>query len=129
MLFVNQQDGGVLPAMINACTLALMDAGVAMSDYVTAMTCGLFGSTPMLDLNLTEQSDLPYVTVAILPRTGGVPLLLLDTRMHKDRFDTMIRTCVEAADVLQDELDAAIRGRTAKLVEAAVASRRPKPPK
>lgn len=112
--------------MIHACTLALMDAGVAMSDYVTAMTCGLYGSTALLDLNVTEQMDLPYATVAILPRTGGVPLLQLDTRVHKDRFDTMMRTCVEAAEVLQSELDAAIRGRTAQLVEAAVASR-PRP--
>lgn len=127
VLYVHQQDGGVLPAMIHACTLALMDAGVAMSDCVTAMTCGLYGSTALLDLNVTEQMDLPYATVAILPRTGGVPLLQLDTRMHKDRFDTVIRTCVEAADVLQGELDAAIRGRTAQLVEAAMASRPSKP--
>lgn len=118
VLYVEQQDGGVLPAMINACTLALMDAGIPMSDYVTAMTCGLHGSTAMLDLNLTEQSDLPFVTVAILPRTGTVPLIQLDTRMHMDRFAAMVHVCVDAARVLRDELDSAVRGRTEQLAEA-----------
>lgn len=90
-----------------------------MADYVTALTCGLHDATPLLDLNLTEQSDLPFATVAVLPRTGKVPLLQLDTRMHVDRFDSMMHVCVEAAQVLRDELDAAMRGRTARLVEAA----------
>ena len=37
---VLQQDGSVLPTAINACTLALMDAGIPMIDYVTSLTCG-----------------------------------------------------------------------------------------
>ncbi|KAL4401683.1 Exosome non-catalytic core component [Malassezia pachydermatis] len=118
VVHVLQQDGGVLPAMINACTLALMDAGIPMADYVTALTCGLYGSTPLLDLNLTEQSDLPFITMAVLPRSGKVPLLQMDTRIHMDRFSAMVQVSVEAASVVRDELDVAMRGRTSHLVTA-----------
>ena len=53
VLYVEQQDGGVLPAMINACTLALMDAGIPMSDYVT---CLLYTSPSPRDV---EESRMP----------------------------------------------------------------------
>ncbi|PKI83288.1 Exosome non-catalytic core component [Malassezia vespertilionis] len=115
---VLQQDGGVLPTAINACTLALMDAGISMSDYVTALTCGLYGSTSLLDLNLAEQTDLPYVTMAILPRSERLPLLTLDTRLHIDRFDAMVGVSIEAAQVIRDAMDAAMRARTGKLLKA-----------
>lgn len=109
---------GVLPTAINACTLALMDAGIPMADYVTALTCGLYGSTPLLDLNLTEQSDLPFVTLAVQPRSGNVPLMLLDTRIHIERFSAMVGISVEASKVIRDEMDAAMRHRTEKLAHA-----------
>ena len=105
--------------MIHACTLALMDAGIPMSDYVCAMTCGLHGETAMLDLNRKGQTSLPFATVAVLPRSGQVPLMQLDTRIHMDRFSRMVDMCVEAAGVLRDELDTAMRARSARLVEAA----------
>lgn len=110
---------GVLPAMIHACTLALMDAGIPMSDYVCALTCGLHGETALLDLNQKEQTSLPFATVAVLPRSGQVPLMQLDTRIHMDRFAGMVDMCVEAAGVLRDELDTAMRARSDRLVEAA----------
>ncbi|WFD41992.1 Exosome non-catalytic core component [Malassezia psittaci] len=118
VVHVMQQDGGVLPAAINACTLALMDAGIPMSDYVAALTCGLYGSTPLLDLNLTEQSDLPFVTLAVQPRSGKVPLMLLDTRIHIDRFSAMVGISVDAASVIRDEMDTAMRHRTEQLAKA-----------
>ncbi|KAI3627295.1 SKI6 [Malassezia furfur] len=118
VVHVLQQDGGVLPTAINACTLALMDAGIPMADYVTALTCGLYGSTPLLDLNLTEQSDLPFVTLAVQPRSGNVPLMLLDTRIHIERFSAMVGISVEASKVIRDEMDAAMRHRTEKLAHA-----------
>jgi len=40
-LTVLQDDGGRLPACINAATLALVDAGVAMSDLLVACSAGM----------------------------------------------------------------------------------------
>ena len=49
-LHVLSQDGGMLAACTNAMTLALIDAGVSMYDYVAAMTAGLHDQTPLLDM-------------------------------------------------------------------------------
>ncbi|KAH9068230.1 ribosomal protein S5 domain 2-type protein [Lactarius deliciosus] len=59
---VLQQDGGVLPAAINATTVALINAGVPLTDYVCAITGGVHAAAPMLDLTALEESDLPHVT-------------------------------------------------------------------
>jgi len=41
-----QADGGVRPACINATTLALIDAGIAMEDYVCACGAGVARGAP-----------------------------------------------------------------------------------
>lgn len=67
---------GLLQACINAATMALIDAGIPMMDYVCACSAGCIDKEPVLDLNnLEEASDTPELTVAILPRTGKVTLL------------------------------------------------------
>src|ERR1700712_4122877 len=92
-LHVLSLDGSLLAALINASTLALIDAGIPMSDYLTSCTAGLTSSTtnstpqvktqsaipglnnlgadedvddPLLDLNGLEEQELPYLTVATL---------------------------------------------------------------
>lgn len=109
---------GILPSAINACTLALIDAGIPMQDYVTALSCGLYSSTVMLDLNAMEEADLPHLVLAAMPRTGRVPLLQLDTRVHVERCNNMVALAVEAARVISYEVDAAVRQRTGRLVDA-----------
>ena len=63
---------GVLQAAINATTLALIDAGIALFDYVVAVSAGLHSTSILLDLTNTEESDLPHLTVAVMPRSGKV---------------------------------------------------------
>ena len=46
-----QADGGVRAAAINATTLALIDAGVALSDLVCACSAGMIGTALLLDLS------------------------------------------------------------------------------
>ena len=76
---------GVLQTSINATTLALIDAGVPMSDYVAAITCGVFSTHTLLDLTLLEESDVPHLTLAVMPKTGKVTLVTMETRLHVDR--------------------------------------------
>lgn len=45
---VLQSDGGDKVAAINASTLALIDAGVPMSDFVCACAAGCIDGTPLL---------------------------------------------------------------------------------
>ncbi|SPO43757.1 probable exosome complex exonuclease rrp41 [Moesziomyces antarcticus] len=115
---VHQQDGGVLPAAINAATLALLDAGIAMHDFVAAVSCGIHSTAALLDLSNAEESDLPNVTVAVLPRTKQVTLASLETRLHVERFQQIFNLAIDAAQVLHNEMQLAVRDRTKTLVQA-----------
>jgi len=50
-IHVFQQDGGVLGSLINGITMACIDAGIAMYDYVSGISIGLYDTTPLLDVN------------------------------------------------------------------------------
>src|SRR5271154_372439 len=82
-----QQDGGLLQACINGTTLALASAGIPLLDFVCAVSSGVHITSPMLDLTLLEENDLPNMTVAVMPRTNRVTLVTLETRLHIDRFE------------------------------------------
>ncbi|TCD66515.1 Exosome non-catalytic core component [Steccherinum ochraceum] len=113
-----QQDGGLLPASINATTLALLTAGIPLTDYVTAMTCGVHSTTSLLDLTILEENDLPHLTVASLPRTGKVTLVTMETRLHAERVTECLKIAGEAGKILHKEMKKAVEARTQKLAQA-----------
>ncbi|KAH7102766.1 ribosomal protein S5 domain 2-type protein [Auriculariales sp. MPI-PUGE-AT-0066] len=117
-LHVLQQDGGVMQACVNATTLALINAGIAMSDYVCAISAGTFSVSPLLDLTAIEESDVPHLTLALLPRTGKVTLVTMDTRLHVERFEEIFRLAGDAAKFVHEEMRAAVRNTTRSLVKA-----------
>ena len=47
-LQIFQHDGGVLQCCINAATMALIDAGIPMIDYVCACSAGCIDKVPVL---------------------------------------------------------------------------------
>lgn len=112
------QDGGLLQACINATSLALASAGIALGDLVCAVSGGVHGTFPLLDLSALEEGDLPNVTVAIMPRSGKVTLVTLETRLHVDRFGEVFARACEAGRVIHTEMRRAVRTRTSKLVDA-----------
>eukprot|EP00967_Tisochrysis_lutea_P022545 scaffold25710_cov32-Tisochrysis_lutea.AAC.2 len=67
---VLESDGDVRAAAINATSLAMVDAGVAMEDLVCACSAGIAGSSTILDLNGQEAGGCAEMVVALLPRTG-----------------------------------------------------------
>ncbi|RSH90141.1 Exosome non-catalytic core component [Saitozyma podzolica] len=99
-IFINVQvisaDGGILPSSINATTLALIDAGISLLDYVTSVSIGLHLTQPLLDLSAPEENDLPTLVVASLPGSGKITLAQMETRLHVDRFEEMLLLGVEA---------------------------------
>lgn len=54
-VFVLQADGGYRSAAFNAVSLALMDAGIAMKDFLVATTAGLLQNVAVLDLIYQEE--------------------------------------------------------------------------
>jgi exosome complex component RRP41 len=115
---VLQQDGGLLQACINGTTLALANAGIPLLDFVCAVTGGVHSTSHMLDLTTLEENDIPHVTVAMMPRTGKVTLLTMETRLHVDRFEEIFRLTVSGGNAIHKEMKAAVRERTDVLVAA-----------
>lgn len=115
---VLQQDGGILQASINATTLALVGAGIPLYDLVCAVTGGVHSTSPMLDLTTLEETDIPHLTVAVMPKTGNVTLVTMETRLHVDRFGDIFRLACEAGQVIHKEMKRVVRGRTQRLVDA-----------
>ncbi|KAG9299574.1 hypothetical protein G9A89_020745 [Geosiphon pyriformis] len=105
-----QFDGGTIQICINAATMALIDAGVPVTDYVCACTAGLIDSTPVLDLNNTEELlDSPELTVAILPKSGKVTLLQMESRLHIDKFESVMNLGTEGCQAIYKIMDKSIR--------------------
>lgn len=115
---VLQQDGGLLQSCINGTTLALANAGIPLIDFVCAVTGGVHVTSPLLDLTLLEENDVPNVTVAMMPRTGKVTLVTMETRLHVDRFEDVFKLAREAGNVVHKEMKEAVKARTGILVTA-----------
>ena len=140
-LSVTSADGSLLSTCVNAISLALMDAGIALLEPLVAVSIGFYaggggsggteadtidadssssggGGTLLLDLNGTEESSLPNLTLGVMPRTGKISLLELETRLHLDRLNQAIRLGAEACGVLKSEMDAVVKSRTKRLAKA-----------
>ena len=113
-----QQDGGVLQTCINGTTLALINAGIPLLDFACAVSCGVHSTTPLLDLTLLEESDLPHTTIAMLPKTGRVILVTMETRLHVDRFGELLGSALEAGRIIHEEMQLAVDRRSRILVSA-----------
>lgn len=106
---VLQADGGVRAAAINAATLALINAGIPMRDFVVACAAGFLDGSPLLDLNFAEEgaggANMP---LAILPSTGAVAMMQLDSRVSASDFARLMelatRGCRAVHDILMNEV-------------------------
>lgn len=63
------------------------------------------GSTTLLDLTQQEEQSLPGCTVAVLPRSGKVTLVNLESRVGVGRFEEMLRWGVEGSKVVQGAME------------------------
>ncbi len=126
-LHVLAQDGSLLAACVNAATLALIDAGVPMVDYVAACTAGSTSSyagndesaDPLLDLNGTEEQELPFLTVGTLGAGEKVSVLVMETRVQIGRLEGMLAVGVDGCKQVREILDQVVRRRGKKLLRNA----------
>jgi exosome complex component RRP41 len=124
-LHVLSQDGSLLAACLNACTLALIDAGVPMKDYICACTAGSTSSyssndeaaDPLLDLNNMEEQELPFLTVATLGSTDAVSVLVMETRVQVGRLEGMLAVGVDGCKQVREILDKVVRERGERMLE------------
>lgn len=124
-LHVLSQDGSLLAALINACALAAVDAGIPMTDYLAACTAGSTsthaagdeGADPLLDLNHQEEQELPSLTVATLGGSGDrVAVLVCESRVQVSRLEGMLAVGVDGCKQVRQILDACVRERGARMI-------------
>lgn len=74
ILQVLTADGGNYCAALNASTLALIDAGIPLREYVIACTASLAkDDVPMVDISHVEENlGGPCLTLAMLPLSKQV---------------------------------------------------------
>lgn len=77
-----EADGGAYCASVNAATLALVDAGICLREYVCACTASLAnGDIPLLDVSHVEESTGgPTLCISALPSSEKVALLEMSQR-------------------------------------------------
>lgn len=105
-----QSDGGNYSVCVNAATLAVIDAGIPMRDYVCACTVGFVDDTPLADLCYAEESGgVSSVGLALLPRGGQIALVQMDARLHQDNLDALIEAAMTACKGVSKVLDEVVR--------------------
>ncbi len=109
-----QTDAGTRCAGICAASLALADAGFKMKDLVCAVSCGVVGDTPVVDLDYSEESyeggavDIP---IAVIPRTGEITLLQLDGVLRKEQLQKAVTLAKHGIDKIYEVQKAALRAK------------------
>ena len=114
---VLQADGGNYCVCVNAATLALIDAGIPLVDYVTACTASLVTDTvdtPLVDVsNMESITGSPELTVAVHPRSGQIVLLEMSHRFHLDHLDKVVEVAVNGCKDIYSILDGVVRRHVA----------------
>lgn len=115
-----QADGGNFCASVNAATLALVDAGICLKEYVCACTASLANNDiPLVDVShLEEVSGGPTLTVASLPSSGKIAFMEMSQRFHLDRLPHVLQKALDGCKDIQNILDKAVREHLTNLGSA-----------
>lgn len=114
---VLQLDGGILGAMINGITLALIDAGIAMYDIISGVSVGLYDTTPLLDINSLEENAMSSVTLGTVGKSEKLSLLLVEDKVPLDRLESVMAIGIAGAHRIRDLMDKELRKHGKRRVE------------
>ena len=120
---VLQADGGSDSVCVNAATLALVDAGIAMKDMVCACTAGDLGrasgdgSTAIIDISRLEHL-CNMVTLTLLPKSEKIVQFESTGRLHQDRLRDLLQAAAEGCHELHSILETAVREHIKKLASS-----------
>ncbi|XP_072010721.1 exosome complex component RRP41 [Engystomops pustulosus] len=105
-----QADGGNYSTCVNAATLAVIDAGIPMRDYVCASSAGFIEDTPLADLSYVEESaGGPQLELALLPKSDQIALLEMNSRLHEDHLERVMDAASKACRDVYAVLDQVVR--------------------
>lgn len=102
-------DGGLISAVMNSISLALIDAGIAMYDYISSVSAGFYDNTPLLDLNTLEENDISYLTIGIVGKSEKLALLILENKIPLDKLESVLAIAVAGGHRIRDMMDKEVR--------------------
>lgn len=112
---VLQADGGNYSACVNAATLALIDAGIPMREFVCSCTTGLVDDVPLLDVSHIESTmSGAQLTVAVLPKSGEIVMLEMSSQFHMDYLTKVLDAAVQGSKDIYHILNAAVKDYVGK---------------
>ncbi|XBW36018.1 hypothetical protein QEN19_001593 [Hanseniaspora menglaensis] len=99
---VLQQDGGLLSAIINCITTALINNSVQIYDIVTAVSVGIVDQKHfLLDLNHLEEQFLSSGTIATIGGSDEVCLMRIRDKFPLDLIEEFVQVGVQGCSVLK----------------------------
>ena len=120
---VLEADGSTFGVCVNAASLALVDAGVAMKDIVCSCTAADLGfasgdgSAAVIDVNKLEH-QCKMVTLTCLPKSEKIVHLESTGRLHVERLHDLQRAAFTGCHELHGILETAIREHVKKLASS-----------
>ena len=105
-------------AAINAVTLALMDAGIAIEDFVCACSVGAVGGAMLLDPNAQEDQAGAELSIAYLPRSERVGNVQLESKIPLSSLDEVINFAIEGCKQVFDVMRGAMQMRMQELLHS-----------
>jgi len=106
-----QADGGVRAACINATTLALIDAGIPMEDFVCACSAGCVGGALLLDLTAQEGGGCAELHVGYLPRSERLSYVQLDDKVPSSSIEQVLNFATEGCRHVYEVLRSTVQER------------------
>jgi exosome complex component RRP41 len=108
---VLENDGGYKSAAFNAATLALIDAGISISEYVVSMSSGFLETfTPAIDLQQTEEKKHKCdFLIAYLPKSEKIAFIELESKKLSIKevnslMETAISGCKHVYEIMNDHV-------------------------
>lgn len=109
-------DGGICSSCINAGTLAVINAGIPMKDYLCACSVGFVNETPIMDINHIESFlGGTELNLAILRKSETIVCDELSARIHKDHMKKLRKLALLGCIDICAILDAAVRKHAAQI--------------
>ncbi|CCF58346.1 hypothetical protein KAFR_0E01920 [Kazachstania africana CBS 2517] len=115
-IHVLQQDGGLVGSLINGITLACIDAGIAMYDYISGVSVGLYDTVPLLDINSLEENAMSCATLGVVGKTEKLSLLLVEDKIPLDRLENVLAIGIAGAHRIRDLMDQELRRHAQKRI-------------
>jgi exosome complex component RRP41 len=120
-VFVLEADGGYRSAAFNAVSLALMDAGIAMRDFVVATTAGLLsGGVAVLDLIYQEEKkqNCEFVLVYLLKAQQIAYMSLQCNKIRVGDFEKLLSLSTTSCEQVAEVMRAAVKAKVLKNINS-----------